>query len=185
MQRTLRALLAVGALTLVSATTTRAQTAQIVTDLVNDVSQVEQKLVGLAKAIPAAKYDWRPGAGVRSIGEVFLHVASDNYLIPAVIGIPADPATGIKGEDYKTALAFEKRQLSQDEIVAELEKSFAHLKRVMNETTPEKVESKVSLFGQSFTMQQTWILATTHLHEHLGQAIAYARSNGVVPPWSQ
>jgi uncharacterized damage-inducible protein DinB len=185
MQRPLRSSLAAGALVLMSATAAAAQTAPVVTDLMNDVSQVEQKLIGLAKAMPAAKYEWRPGTGVRSVGEVFHHVARDNYLIPAAIGIPADPATGIKGEDYKTAMAFEKRQLKQDEIVAELEKSFAHLKKAMAGTSADKIDSKVSLFGQSFTMQQTWILATTHLHEHLGQAIAYARSNGVVPPWSQ
>jgi hypothetical protein len=30
-----------------------------------------------------------------------------------------------------------------------------------------------------------WILTVGHLHEHLGQLIAYARSNNVVPPWSK
>ena len=80
------------------------------------------KFVDLAKAIPADKYEWRPGAGVRSVGEVLLHVASDNYLIPAAIGFPADPATGIKGDDYKTAQAFEQRKLSKDQAVAELGK---------------------------------------------------------------
>jgi len=35
------------------------------------------------------------------------------------------------------------------------------------------------------TRRAMWIGATTHLHEHLGQLIAYARSNGVVPPWSR
>jgi len=25
----------------------------------------------------------------------------------------------------------------------------------------------------------------THMAEHLGQAIAYSRMNGIVPPWSQ
>ena len=43
----------------------------------------------------------------------------------------------------------------------------------------------MKLFGQPFTMQSAWVLGTTHLHEHLGQLIAYARTNGVKPPWSQ
>ena len=66
--------------------------------------------MALAKAIPAEKCDWRPGAGVRSVGEVVRHVAADNYLIPAGLGYAADASTGIKGDDYKTAMAFEARK---------------------------------------------------------------------------
>ena len=73
----------------------------------------EKKFVALAKAIPAEKYDWRPGAGVRSVGEVIRHVASDNYLIPAALGFAADPSTGIKGDDYKTAQAFESEEVDE------------------------------------------------------------------------
>jgi hypothetical protein len=43
---------------------------------------------------------------------------------------------------------------------------------------------ELSVFGSSMTGLDLWVLTTTHLHEHLGQLIAYARSNGVVPPWS-
>lgn len=178
---------ALAAVSLLSVTTARAssQPATVVADLLTDVTQLEKKMVDLAKKMPADKFDWRPGAGVRSFGEVVLHVAADNYLIPAAIGVAADPATGIKGDDYKTALAYEQRKLSREAAIAEMEKSFAHLKKAMQATTPDRLNQKVQMFGQSFTMQQTWILATTHLHEHLGQVIAYARSNSVVPPWSQ
>src|SRR5215207_4230940 len=64
-------------------------------DLLADITDAEGKFVSLAKAIPADKYAWRPGTGIRSVGEVLLHVASDNYLIPAILGFAADPATGI------------------------------------------------------------------------------------------
>ena len=169
----------------VSAASAAAQPAPVVADLIQDVTQLEQKLVSLAKAMPADKFDWRPGTGVRSFGEVVMHVAADNYLIPATVGIDADASTGIKGTDYKTAVAYEQRKLARDAAIAEMEKSFAHLKKAMQGTTSQRLGEKVTMFGQSFTMQQTWILATTHLHEHLGQAIAYARTNGVKPPWSQ
>src|SRR4029450_6450916 len=122
-------------------------------------------------------------AGVRSIGEVLRHVASDNYLIPAILGTAADAATGIKGEDYKTAVAFEKKSSTKDKTVADVEKSFAHLKKSMEATTPAKLGDPVKMFGQPFTRQRAWVLGTTHLHEHLGQLIAYARSNRVTPPW--
>jgi uncharacterized damage-inducible protein DinB len=160
-------------------------TPSIVTDLVNDVAEAERKFLALARAIPEEKFSWRPAPGVRSISEVVMHVASDNYLIPAALGFPADPATGIKGDDYNSALTFEKRTVTKAQAIAEMEKSFAFLRQSMNATTGSRLRESVQMFGQPLTMQRGWILGATHLHEHLGQLIAYARSNGVKPPWSQ
>lgn len=153
-------------------------------DLRTDIEQVEKKMLDLARAIPEDKYGWRPGEGVRSIAEVVKHVAADNYLIPAAIGFPADAATGIKGDDYKTALAYEKRAMNKMQAIAELERSFAFLKKSLGDMPAARMGQGVKMFGMDFTGQQAWIMATTHLHEHLGQLIAYARSNGVAPPWS-
>jgi uncharacterized damage-inducible protein DinB len=182
---TLASIGAAFAITVLAATPARAQTAGVVTDLMTDVAQVEQKMVALAKAMPADKYAWRPGAGVRSFGEVMLHIASDNYLMPGFMGVAPDPATGIKIDDFKTLGAFEHRNLGPDATVAELSKSFANLKKAMTATTQPQLADKVNMFGMSFSKQAAWVLTTTHLHEHLGQAIAYARTNGVVPPWSK
>jgi uncharacterized damage-inducible protein DinB len=172
-------------LALASALPAAAQSSTIVADLVADVTDTEKKFLALANAIPADKWDWRPGAGVRSVGEVFKHVAADNYLIPAGLGYAADASTGIKGDDYKTAVAFEKRTASKAAAIAELEKSFAFVKKSLAATSGDKLAQPVSMFGMSLTSQKAWIMATTHLHEHLGQLIAYARSNGVAPPWSR
>ncbi|MGH7712068.1 MAG: DinB family protein [Gemmatimonadaceae bacterium] len=185
MHYALRLTIASAALLAIGSARAAAQTAPLIADLLRDVSQVEEKMSKLAKAMPADKFDWRPGTGVRSFGEVVLHVAADNYLMPATVGVAADAATGIKGDDYNTALAFEQRKLARDAAIAEMEKSFTHLKRAMEGTTSQRLGEKVTLFGQTFTVQQTWIMTATHLHEHLGQAIAYARTNGVKPPWSQ
>jgi uncharacterized damage-inducible protein DinB len=178
-----------GALALACALPLAAQAApaagSLTADLLADVADVEKKFIGLAKAIPADKFEWRPGAGVRSVGEVVLHVAADNYLIPAAIGYTPDAATGIKGDDYKTAQAFEQRKLGKDAAIAELEKSFVFLKQSLQATTSDKMATQVKLFGQPFSMQRAWILGATHLHEHLGQLIAYGRTNSVKPPWSQ
>jgi uncharacterized damage-inducible protein DinB len=154
-------------------------------DLRAAIEEVEKKMLDLARAIPEDKYSWRPGAGVRSVGEVLMHVAADNYLIPAAIGFPADPATGIKGDDYKTAVAFEKRTANKAAAIAEMEKSFAFLKKSLSDTHGDRLNAPVSMFGMNLTSQKAWIMATTHLHEHLGQLIAYARTNEVVPPWSR
>ena len=183
MRSSVRSTLLNTALALACAVPAAAQAPGIITDLVGDVSEVEKKFVDLAKAIPPDKYDWRPAPGVRSIGEVLKHVASDNYLIQALLGTAADATTGIT-TDFKTAQAYEARKMTKDQAIAELQKSFAHLKKTMNATPAAKLNASVSFFGQPYTTQKAWVGGTTHLHEHLGQLIAYARTNGVKPPWS-
>ena len=163
----------------------RAQTREgLMGDLLRDVTQVETKVVGLAKALPESAYEWRPMEGVRSTGEALMHIAADNYLIPAALGMPAPAETGITKE-YKTAAAFEKKTMSRDEIIAEVEKSFAFLKKSMQSVPEEKMDATVEFLGRPRTSRSAWLLAVTHLHEHLGQLIAYARSNKVTPPWSK
>ena len=157
----------------------------VVADLLSDVAEVEQKLVGLARAMPAETFAWRPAAGVRSVSEVFQHVAADNYLLPIFAGTPAPASTGIQGDAYPTVQAYESRSADRATVLADLEQSFAHLRAAMSATAGRSPADTVTLFGQKRTLQQLWVLTTTHLHEHLGQAIAYARSNNVVPPWSR
>jgi uncharacterized damage-inducible protein DinB len=154
----------------------------VASDLLADLSTVETKIVDLATAIPENKYNWQPDSA-RSVRRVLLHVAADNYLLPAMIGFTPDPATGIT-TDYATGAAFEARNLPKDSIVAELRRSFAFVKQSLQGTTATTMAGPVTMFGQPFTGQSAWILAVTHVHEHLGQLIAYARTNGVKPPWS-
>jgi uncharacterized damage-inducible protein DinB len=154
-------------------------------DLIAAVGDVETKIVGLAKAMPEATYAWRPMPGVRSVGEAFTHVAADNYFMPAALGIAAPAATGISGTDYKTVEAYEKKARTRAEIIAELEQSFAFLRKAMVDTPDAKLDATMKMFGRESSIRSTWVMTTTHLHEHLGQLIAYARSNKVVPPWSK
>jgi uncharacterized damage-inducible protein DinB len=156
--------------------------ASVANDLLADLGTVETKIVDLATAIPENKYNWQPDSA-RSVRQVFLHVAADNYLMPAMLGFTPDPATGITS-DYATAAAFEARNLPKDSVIAELRKSFAFVKQSLQGTTATVMSGPVTMFGQPFTGQSAWILAVTHVHEHLGQLIAYARTNGVKPPWS-
>ena len=99
--------------------------AGVMGDLLQDVAALETKIVGLANAMPPSP---PPGAGVRSTEEVLLHVAGDNYFMPALMGVPAPPDTGIDGKKNKTVAAFEARRLTREQLVAELTKSFAFLK---------------------------------------------------------
>jgi hypothetical protein len=164
----------------------RAQTREgVMGDLLKDVDEVHSKVVGLAKAMPADAQAWRPMPGVRSAEEVFKHVAADNYFLPAAMGIAPPSESGINGKDYKTTLAFEKKSMTRDQLVAELDKSFAFLKASMKGTSDAQLSAPLDMFGQKTTSRSVWISTVTHLHEHLGQLIAYARSNRVTPPWSK
>jgi hypothetical protein len=69
--------------------------------------------------------------------------------------------------------------------MADLEASFAFLRKAMEAQSASSLGSEITVFGRKTTAQETWLLTITHLHEHLGQAIAYARSNNVTPPWSR
>ena len=154
-------------------------------DLLTDVAVLESKILGLANAMPPTAHKWRPGEGVRSVEEVLLHVAGDNYFLPALIGTPAPAESGIDGKDNKTVAAFEARRLTRDQIVAELTKSFAFLKGAMRDTPDTALDMAPKNSVRKTTTRATWVATVTHLHEHLGQLIAYARSNNVTPPWSK
>lgn len=185
MRSPIRCIIVLGALSAAAVLPVAAQQSALASDLLGDVTEVEEKLLALARAMPADIYDWRPAEGVRSVGEVYLHLAADNYLLPTAVGMAAPEATGIEGDDYNTVRAYENRTMERDAIIAELQNSLAHFKRAITDTPATRWSETVTLFGQSFTVQQLLIMGATHLHEHLGQSIAYARSNGVVPPWSR
>ena len=171
-----------------AATLTVSLTAQtrdgVMGDLLKDIGDVEKKVLDLAKVMPESAWTWRPGPGVRSTGEVFQHIAADNYFLPVVMDMPAPKETGITKE-YKTAAAFEKRTMDKAAVIAELEKSFAFLRTSMAATTDAQLNTAMDVFGQKSTPRGLWISTVTHVHEHLGQLIAYARSNKVTPPWSK
>jgi uncharacterized damage-inducible protein DinB len=141
-----------------------------------DLQQLQQKFVDLAGAIPQDKYAWRPEPGVRSIAELFLHISAANYNIPHMLGAPL-PA----GFDGKT---FEKSTTDKTQIVAALNKSFGiAIAGVQGMTNADFAKLEPKLGPQANDGDVIYILVT-HAHEHLGQAIAYARANGVIPPWT-
>ena len=154
----------------------------LIGDLLKDVEDVETKVLDLAKAMPDSALSWRPMPGVRSTGEVFQHIASDNYFMPALMEIPAPKESGITS-DYQTAAAWEKRPMDKSAVIAELQKSFAFLRASMSAASDAQL---TKTYGRrKATGRALWVSTVTHLHEHLGQLIAYARTNKVTPPWSK
>jgi len=134
------------------------------------------QIESLAEAIPADKYGWRPGEGVRSVSEVFMHVAAANY------GIPARAGTAIpEGVDARNLESITDKPT----VVATLGRSLAHARAAVEAMKAEELGEAVDLFGNQATKADVALLLLGHLQEHLGQSIAYARMNGVVPPWSR
>jgi uncharacterized damage-inducible protein DinB len=141
-----------------------------------DLQALQKKFTDLAGAIPAEKYTWRPAEGVRSFSELFLHVSAANYGIPNLMGVPM-PA----GFDGKT---FEKSTTDKAKIIEQLNKSFASAiasVQAMSNADFAKAEKKL---GPDANDGDVVYILVTHAHEHLGQSIAYARQNGVIPPWT-
>ncbi|HEX9782186.1 MAG TPA: DinB family protein [Opitutaceae bacterium] len=135
------------------------------------------KVVSLAKAIPEDKYDWRPAGGIRSVREVVLHTAAANYFLGSMLG-----ATIPKGVN---AGELEKSMLDKQASVAALEKSIAFARAAVAGVAEEDLGTKINLFGQEAPKMSAVFVVGAHANEHLGQLIAYARSNGVAPPWSK
>ena len=136
---------------------------------------VTGKLVSLAEAVPAEKYTWRPAEGVRSVSEVYMHVVGGNFFLPSGLGAELPP--GLSRELEK--------ETDKAKVVTALKDSIAHARKAVEGLAPGTLGQEVELFGRKMTRADVLLILLSHAHEHLGQAIAYARSNGVTPPWSQ
>jgi uncharacterized damage-inducible protein DinB len=145
-------------------------------EFLDDWNDMAQKAVQLAEAMPAEKYTWRPGPGVYSVSEIYLHIARGNFAQPRAAGIPA-PA-GIELRDLQTSTT------DKEKIVALLKQSFEHVRQAILQTSDADLEKPVKLFGRDTTARDVFYVIGTHQHEHFGLCIAYARVNGVVPPWT-
>lgn len=147
-----------------------------------DLEQLRDKFVSLAEAFPGDTYDWRPMEGVRSVREVFVLIAGEGTLFPTMWGFdrPAWVAEGGFGGESERLAA-----LSREDLIDELRRSFDHLIGLLRGLSEEDRQRQVDYFGLEVDLTTAITLMGTDMHEHLGQAIAYARMNRIVPPWSR
>ena len=151
-------------------------------DLIRVTHVLHEKFTSLAEAMPEDDLAWRPVNGVRSVSEVYVHIAADNWYVPALMGWDAPDETGVT-DDVATFRTYQEQEMSRADMLGVLDGSFAFLLGAMEESAGE-LDREVIL-GTPTTVGDVWIRAVVHLHEHLGQSIAYARTNEVVPPWSR
>jgi uncharacterized damage-inducible protein DinB len=146
-------------------------------EFLEEIAYYEQRYTRLAEAMPAEKYSWRPVEGVRSVGEVFTHITVANYGIARALG--AAPPAGFDPKAI-TALAADKPKVLQA-----LKDSFAHFRAAIIALNEADADKPQKMFNRSTTLRGSFIAIAGHFGEHLGQSIAYARVNGVVPPWTE
>lgn len=137
------------------------------------------KLVRLAEAVPAEKYTWRPAEGTRSVSELFLHVAAGNFGIASRrLGATVPEGVNLQG--------LEKSTTDKAQVIELLKKSVDTARQAATSVPPADLEKTSRWFdGSQVTQRYIMFFLATHNHEHLGQAIAYVRMNGITPPWTE
>ena len=156
-------------------------TSTVQSEMLADLGELREKYLRLADAMPESAYEWRPAEDVRSVSEVYMHIVAANIgIVTSVLQVPppamADPAW----YDFQNAESITGKMTIGEALAA----SFDYVAEVVQNSSSERLQEAVDLFGQETSVRGALQLVITHCHEHLGQSIAYARVNGVTPPWS-
>ncbi len=146
-------------------------------EILANMMDAGDKLQELAGAFTDAKYTWKPAKDVRSTGQVFLHVVAANYMLPSLMGVKAPMSM----EDL---MKLDSQTMEPAKVRQMLKESYAFAAKVIADTPDSDLDGTVEFFGQKMSKRATMLVMASHSHEHLGQAIAYARSNNITPPWT-
>ena len=169
------------------------QTTPIRQEILTVFDGAAKRAFALAEAMPLDKFAWRPMKGVRSYGEVCMHMAGSNFLFLSYAGLkpPSGPAQELaaaymkRGFELPELFAVEGAIKEKAKIVAAMKQSFDQAREFIQNVPEADLDKTVQFFDRKTTIRGILISMSGHLSEHLGQAIAYARVNHVVPPWSR
>jgi len=124
-------------------------------EFLRDLDGVQRKIVDLASAVPADKYSWRPAPGVRSISEVYMHIAGGNYFLASFVGMKPP--------------AYDERALERindkQRVLAELKKSFDHIRMAALNASDADLDKPIKMFGNDTTVRGAFMTALNHLHD--------------------
>ena len=138
-----------------------------------------EKFVALAMAMAEESYAWSPMEGVRSVARVYMHIARYNYYYPDIALGVRSPMGSAEYDSWEEGVA------DKEKAVAILAESMEHVRRVVASMSSKDLEEKTRLYGREVGQWAVLLQLVTHMNEHLGQSIAYARMNHVAPPWSR
>ena len=160
---------------------TAAQVPSLQDSQVADIETMKDKFIGLAQEFYPSQYDWRPMEGVRSVRDVLGLIIAECHVFPMAWGHepPAGAASGFVPELQRASA------LTRTEIISELDSAFDHLIGIVRGMDETERMSDSDYFGRPMKIHANILISMGDMHEHLGQLIAYARTNHVVPPWSR
>jgi hypothetical protein len=146
-----------------------------------DIEGLRRKFMALAKAVPAAKLAWRPMEGTRSFREVFAHVAAEGNTETGMFGrpLPAGSRADFDAEEARL------NKLPDDQLVAVMDRAMQSLSATLGGLSRPGMNTPIRYYGQSTLPSVAATYTLIDLHEHLGQVVAYARMNKIVPPWTK
>ena len=152
----------------------------------------EHQLLRLAEAFPADRYGWRVNDTARSVSEILVHVAVGNLMLLGIVGVEAAPDLygNLEKETITRMLAMiaandalEKNVTDKPAVIALLRRSLEAMKAAFTSAPEAELERLDMLFGERTTVRRVYLRALAHMHEHMGQLIAYTRGMGSPAPW--
>jgi uncharacterized damage-inducible protein DinB len=138
---------------------------------------VSRQLIALAEATPPEKFAWRPAPGVRSVSEVYMHLAMANFYLLSVTGPKMPAALEVDGA--------EKNITAKADVIDWLKRSLEAVKTAHAAAQPADLQRKVKIVGRDATADGMYLRIIVHANEHMGQLIAYSRMMGLAPPWTE
>jgi uncharacterized damage-inducible protein DinB len=106
-----------------------------------------------------------------------MHIAIANFWLLSVTG-PKMPAEMNSPDLGKTITA-------KADVINWLKRSLDAVKAARAQLKPGDLERKVKIEGRDAKVDGVYLRIIIHANEHMGQLVAYARMNGIVPPWSE
>jgi uncharacterized damage-inducible protein DinB len=130
-------------------------------------------VMGSVDLIPEALWSYQPTKDVRTVGQLFAHIADAQY------GFCGAASTG-----QAVSKDIEKTMKSKAEIVSALKEAFAYCEAAYSDMTDAKASETVPFFGMKITRLGAMDFNVAHNMEHYGNLVTYMRIKGIVPPSS-
>ncbi|MGJ5819790.1 DinB family protein [Paludibaculum fermentans] len=163
-------------------------------EYLGELDMARTQLLALADAAPTQLYEWSPAPGTRPFSAVLVHIAVANFCLLHLAGVRT--ATGIElyGEwepdDPVQRLAMVRRNLATERAIVDKPGTIDFLRRSLEavqlawlDSSDAMLEQPRSFIGEETTRRRLYLRMLVHTHEHMGQAIAYARTFGMKLPW--
>jgi uncharacterized damage-inducible protein DinB len=134
------------------------------------------KLLMLAEEFPEETYEWSPDGVAMTVAGVLTHIIRYNYTIPSSwLGIDTPQSVNLSEIDQIK---------NKDAVIEELKLSINHVNGFIHNLADETLVHPAVIYGSDSENWAALFMMITHLNEHTGQLISYARMNGITPPWS-